>query len=305
MKLSKFTAFAALALAVIFWGLNVAIMKLTLESIPPFTLATIRFGIAALIVLPFVAKELKIEKKDIPLMFATGFIGITIHIAAFFYGIRETSALNAGLIIGTTPIFTFLFAHIFLKEKLHKNILLAAFLGTVGIAVISASDIINGSGFHFSFNGDLLIIISMLTFVSYEIISKKLFKKYKPLTVTFYSFLIGTLTFLPFAAFEASQTGITYLTYLPTQAIIGVIYGILISSLAAYSLWEWGLSKVQTARVGFFLYLDPIAAILGAVIILGEKITPTFIFGATLIASGVLLSQVHKKHIHTHRARHK
>lgn len=300
----KPSAYIALIAAVCFWGATVPIMKVTLEHIPVFQIAFIRFALATIILLPFVVKKLKINLKDLPLVLTTGLIGVTLHILTLFFGIKQTTAVNAGLIIGTAPIFTFLLAHIFLRERLHRNIIIASILGLAGIAIVILHEA-QGEALSLSPKGDILIIVSMISFVMYEILSKKLFKKYEPITVTFHSFAIGAISFLPFALSDFANNSFTTITTLPNVAIFGIFYGVFVSSLTAYSLWEWGLSKVEASKVGFFLYLDPIVAVLGAVLFLSERLTVPLVIGACFILFGVFLSQIHFPHTHAHRPRHK
>lgn len=268
-------------------------MKLTLDFVPVFSLAFIRFSIASLIILPFVAKNLKIQKQDIPLLLLSGFIGITIHIATFFYGVKTSTALNAGIIAATAPLFTIVLAHMFLKERISKNIMVGAVIGIFGISIIFAQDLSNNS-VSLSPLGDLLLLVSTLSFVIHEIASKKLFVKYNPFTVTFYSFVIGSLGFSPGVLFDL-QLNPTWYTHLPLGAFAGIFYGILGSSIGAYLLWEWGLSKMSASRVGFFIYLDPVVATIAAITLVGEIITIPFIIGTIFIFTGLFVAE---KRIH-------
>lgn len=282
--------FLALICASLIWGATAPIMKFTLASVPIFSLAFIRFATAALILFPFVINKLTIKKEDWPIVVFSAICCVTFNIGFFFLGLKLTTALNAGIIIASTPLFTALFAHLFLKEKIAQNLIFGALAGFIGIAIIISKDFFS-NGFYLSPLGDFLILLAMLSFVFYEIAGKKLAShNNNPLSVTFYSFGIGALTFLPAAALEL-QKNPDWVASLKIPAVLGILYGILFSSLLAYSLWEWGLSKIPAARVGFFFYLDPIAATIVAVLLLGEKITPLFILGSLFIFLGLFLAE--------------
>lgn len=289
-------AILALTLASILWGATPAVMKLTLATIPVFSLGFIRFGTAALLMLPFIlrSRSLKIANQDVPLVIASGVTGVVIHIPLFFFGLTLTSALNAGLFVAAIPIFTILAAHLFLKELLTRKLLIGAFLGALGIGVIIGQDLLKVT---LSPLGDLLILFSTISFVAYEIVSKKLLSRYQPLVLTFYTFAIGALVFLPFAYSELMDQP-NWPLMVSDQAVLGVLYGIFFSSFAAYSLWQWGLAKLEASRVGFFLYLDPIVATVTAVVLLSEQITPPFIIGAVLIFVGLFVAEQKFPHYH-------
>lgn len=291
--------FIALILASSIWGVNNSVMKLTLLTVPVFSLALIRFGTASFILLPFVKDQLAIAKKDRKLLILSALCGVSLNIAFFFWGIKLTSALNAGIIVASLPIFTLLFASFFLKEKVSKNLILGGTLAVVGISIIVGRDLAS-LGLSFSPLGDFLVLLATLSFVGYEIISKKLFAKYNAFTVTYYSFAIGALTFLPLAIWEYLSNPF-WIKGLTATSFTGIAFGILLSSLTAYSLWQWGLSKIPASRVGFFFYLDPVVSTITAVLLLSEVITFPFLIGAILIFAGLFIAEGKLPYHHVHK----
>lgn len=292
----------ALIFASIFWGATPSIMKLTLLSIPPFSLAFLRFALAAALLYPFVAHKLHIKKRDLPLLAVTSVCGVSFHIALFFLGLRLTTALNAGIIVASLPLFTLFFAHLMLKEKITFKLFLGACLGLLGIALLIGKNIFIG-GISLSPIGDMLILLSTIFFVFFEMTSKKLFSTYNSFVITFYCFAIGAFTFFPPTLIELQQNPL-WLSHLSFQAVGGLFYGIFFSSLGAYSLWQWGLSKVSASRVGFFVYIDPIVSTIIAVVVLGEIITPWFIVGAVFVAVGLLIAEGRFHHPHFIKTEH-
>lgn len=287
----KHRAILALISASIIWGITGPVMKLTLQSVPIFSLAFIRFFFASLILFPFVYKKLSINIKDLPILILCAGLGVTFNIAFFFWGLTLTSALNSGIIIATAPLFILLGAAIFLKEKITRRLMIGLIIGITGIGIIISRDVFQ-NGISLSPLGDFIILLSLLAFVFYDILSKKLFKKYSPLTITFYSFLIGAISFFPASYYEFVNNP-AWMTGLKSNALFGIIFGIFFSSFAAYSLWQWGLSKIDAGQAGFFYYLDPVASTIGAVILLSEKITQPFVLGAMLIFLGLFFAEGH------------
>jgi len=264
-------------------------MKIALLTVPVFSLALVRFTVASLILFPFVKNKLKFEKKDIPLIILAGLFAVTLNISFFFFGIRLTSALNAGIIGAAIPIFTLLAAKFFLKDSLTFKLIFGGILGFLGIGIIIGKDLFT-TGLSFSPLGDILILSATLCFVASEITGKKLSTKYNSFALTYVWFLIGAITFIPGAIYEYMQNP-GWINNLQTSSFIGIFYGIFLSSLTAYSLWQWGLSKVPASRVGFFFYLDPVVSTIGAVLILSEKITWPFILGAFCVFMGIFIAE--------------
>ena len=286
-------AVLAIIISSVIWGATPAIMKYTLLTVPVFSLGFIRFFGASLILLPFVLRKINI--KDItPLVVGAALLGITVHISFFFLGLKLTTALNAGIISAFYPILTLIFAHILLSEKIKGNILVGAVLGIAGLGIIIGKDILT-SGFTLSPLGDFLIISSAIVGVLYAIFSKKILEKHSPILVSFYLFAIGGLAFFPFAFWEW-QTSSIWITNLSINASLGILFGILFASLIAHSFWQWGLSKMDVTKVGFFHYLEPVVATITAVIILSERITLPFILGSICIILGLVLAEIHRHH---------
>lgn len=279
----------ALALASMFWGATGPIMKLSLVSVPLFSLAFLRFSLASILMFPLVAKNLSIKKSDLLTLLLCAMLGITLHIPFFFAGLKLTTALNAGIIVASLPLFTLIAAHVFLREKISSKLIGSAVLGTLGISIIIGKDI-SHNGFSLSPLGDFLILLSTISFVGFEILSKKLFKTYHPLLITFYCMVIGAGTFLPGTIYESyAQSG--WYNNLSGGAIGGIFYGILFSSFGAYALWQWGLSKNPASRVGFFFHLDPVVSTVVAVILLSETITLPFVIGSLLIFAALFWAE--------------
>lgn len=292
--MNKNLAILAIITSTIIWGANATIMKYTLAFVPPFSLGFIRFFGASLLFLPFLFSRIKLKEIS-PVVIVTGLVGITGTLSLFFLGLRLTTALNAGVITSFSPLLILIAAHLILKEKLRRNIMLGASLGILGIGIIIGKDFTQNV--ILSPLGDFLILLSIFGSVFYAIFSKKMSKNFTPFISTFYVLLIGGLGFLPGAIWEW-QVNPSWITSLPQGAILGVLYAMVFSSLIAHSFWHWGLAKMDAAKVGVFNYLEPIVTTITAVIILSEKISIGFVLGSLFIFSGLLIAEVHRTRRH-------
>jgi len=283
----KKKALLALSITSLVWGASTPIMKWALLVTPVFVLAFLRFFVAALLLL-FLRPNLHIQKKDIWKIILAALFGTSINISLLFIGLNLSTAINAAAIAAIVPLLTLLSSALFFNEKMTKNLLVGALLGLFGIFVILLEPIIDG-GFSAGVLGNALLILAALSWVVYELLGKSLSKKYSSITIVFYTFLLGGLTFIPFA-FNDLFTVIPKIYNLP-QFYIGAGFGILLSSILAYIFWQWGLSKLTVSRAGFFLYLNPIVATIVAFFLLQEVITPTFVIGALLVFGGLYVGE--------------
>ena len=286
--------YLALTAAAIIWGANTPIMKYTLSFVPVFTLAFLRFFFASMLLLPFVFKQIHFEKKDWFHLFLSAFLGLTVNLTLYFVGLTMTSALNTGIIGGTLPIVTLFFAYVFLSEKVSRRMIIGSAISLLGLCVIIGKDILL-QGLDISPLGDAMIFISNIAFASYITLSKGLTPRYKPLVLTFFIFFVGSIFFIPGVAFEYGDNP-TWISHIPVLAIGGIFYGIIFSALIAFSLWQYGISKVQETQLGLFLYISPLISSLLAICVLGENLSEEFLIGTLLIFIGLFIAEAHLRH---------
>lgn len=280
-------AILALIIANLIWGLAAPIFKWSLESTPPFTLAVLRFGLSALIFLPLAKGNFSIKGKDVFTLVIMSFIG-SLHISFFFLGLENTNSINAPIIASSGPIFIILFGILFLKDKVKSKTLFGAFLGLLGVLTIIVLPSIE-QGFDSSIIGNIFLVFAMFASVVYALLLKKLMKNYKVATIAFWTFLITTLGFMPMFFSEIQSVG--FLPIINSQVIGGVVFGTLFSSALAYFLQMWAMKKISVEEAGLFTYIDPVAAILIAVPLLGEVPTVHFFVGSILVFLGIFIAE--------------
>ncbi|MBI2029061.1 DMT family transporter [Candidatus Gottesmanbacteria bacterium] len=282
-------AVLALITANMIWGAASPIFKWALINISPFLLAFLRFSIASILLFPFVYKKLSIDKKDIIKIIIIGLFGVGIHIPLFFFGLTLTPSINAPIIASSGPVFIIILSMIMLKEKPRRKVLFGTFISLLGVVVIIGRPLIEQGLENSSFIGNLLILLAVITGVFYTIYSKELLFKYSASTVTFWSFVVGSLTFIPFLLIEISNPKTNLV--INYQGYTGIIFGVIFSSLIAYLLYQWGVQKINASEVGIFTYIDPVIAILIAYPLLGEVITPIFVLGSFLVFGGIFVAE--------------
>ncbi len=288
MSLSKHQlAVFALIVTNLIWGAAPPIFKWALNDIHPYTLAFLRFFLPALIMLPFVKNDLKIKKKDWLKMLAVGFFGVTVNILFFFQGLMIAPSINAALIASSAPVFIVLFSFFFSREKPKRKVVTGSLIGLAGVLlVLSAPLILNGK---IAALGNLFYVIAMLGGIVAVLLVRQIAKRNSAQSITFWSFFIGSIGFVPFFAQEVSQYG--FLPNLTPHGLIGLLFGIFLSSLAAYFMQTWALKYLAAADVGVFTYIDPVVTILVAAPLLGEVPDATFVVGSVLVILGIFLAE--------------
>lgn len=301
---TKTWPYAAIIIAHVVWGFTFVIAKLTLQEFPPMSLAFLRFVIATLLIAPFLFTEknrVNIQKEDLPWLFAIGALMVTLNISFFYTGLLRTNVTSASVLTMVIPVFSVLLGWTFFKEKVYVVNLVGIALGLLGaILVIGLPTLVFGEQIPPEvLIGDILIILASISWVAGAVLSRKMLKKYSSLTITTLMFGTGVITFLLPAVNEYLQnpgwpSQVTWL------GIFGLLFIAVASSICAYFLFEWGLSKLGVIQADLFHYIEPPIATTLAILVLGENLQFSFIIGGLLIAIGVywstLLKTEHKHH---------
>lgn len=298
--------YIALIVAHLIWGANFVVAKITLQEFPPMTLAFLRFAFASLLLAPFFlaeTKKVKIDKKDLPRLIAVGVFIIALNITFFFEGIKRTTAIDASVLSLTVPMLSVLFGWWFLKEKIYLINLSGIALGFIGaLIIVGVPEIITGTVSSEMLTGNILIIMASISWVIGATISKTILNKYSSLTITAIAFLVGTVVFFIPAVFEYFQNP-AWVNQITTLGVLGLIFMIFLSSISAYFLFEWGLSKTSVTIADLFHYIEPFVAAFLAITILRESASKEFLTGAFLVALGAYLGTLAKEaHHKTHKA---
>ncbi len=297
MKLSKRRlAILAMIAGAIIWGAAIPIFKWSMQEIPPFTLATLRFSLAALIILPFAYKKIEIKNTDVLKLLFLGFIGITLHIGLFFVGLRLTSSINVPILNSITPILLILGSVWYLREKLKMKVVLGTIISMIGILLIVIEPLLV-TGPDGSILGNIFIILSILCVIIYTLLLKKFAFPYPSITIVFWTLLFGAFLFLP--AFFVEAVTLHPFTHMDTKAFIGIFYGAVFSSALAYFFYNFSLEHLKANEIGIFTYIEPFITILIAIPLLGEKIYPVYVIGGLIVFLGICVAET-RLHYHPH-----
>jgi len=294
MKGNQITQGILLAiLATIIWSGNFIIARGVIHEIPPIALAFLRWACASVIMIPFGWKSIKAQWQDIKEnwvhLFWAGLTGISLFNTFVYIAGHFTEAINLAL-IGTTssPIFSFILARIFLKEKITPLKLAGLIFCIAGVLIIlSRGDINNLIHFRFT-DGDLWVLLGAFSFSVYNVIARKKPVKLTPVTYITVTFWVGTLLIFPFAMWElyAHPTGIQW----NVSLILIILYLGVGASVISFFCWNAAIARLGAARTSIFGNLIPVFSSLEAVWLLNEKILPTHITGMALVFAGVFLA---------------
>ena len=279
--------------AVILWGFSFIATKVALREVHPFTLLTLRFGIGGFLLLLFQLQKDKrflktFSSKDWFSIAFLAIIGISGHTLLQAYGLLYTTAINTGWIIAIMPIFITIAARLFLGEAITARKIIGILVGFFGIFLVISKGVFSFSLFCFgSTFGDLLVLISVLTWTAFTVGGRGFLSRFSPLAAITPIMIVGCLIILPFTWLKWEWNSLSHLSL---SGWMGILFlGIFCSGLA-YLFWYSALEKKDSSIVGMYLYLEPSVTLIGAYFLLDEEIRWITLIGGGMILLGVYLA---------------
>ncbi len=273
MDRKNFSGYGEIIIAAILWSM-VGIAAKEIQGMPAQSIIFYRIGLAFLIFLMALIvsgnlKEMRLREKK-SYLFLFGILQAATMLA-YFISILNGSVSIAVLLLSTAPVYIMLFSPWLLNEKIHKKGLIALLFSVAGIVLIvnpGKSDIMVSSV------GILAGIASGILYAFQVMISKYTSTAYTGYAQAFWSFLLGTIILMP--------VGIA-----PIQVVSGNLYYLLFlaifPTILSVSLYFNGLKQVRTQSASILGLIEPVSAVILAVLILHEKISLHEIIGGALI----------------------
>jgi len=199
----------------------------------------------------------------------------------FFSAFQHTTIANAVFTHYTAPIFVALLAPLFLREGIDKRIWIAIILSSIGLWLMVGT-IASNRGGH-SGNGEVIGIISgLLSGIAYAfliLIIRKIAHAFSPLFILFVQNGVVSFILLPFVINRPHPLNI-----IPYMLIMGVIH-----STIAPLLYIDGMRDVRASEAAILGYLEPVGAVLLALVFLQEvPHTGALIGGSLILYSGIM-----------------
>lgn len=257
---------------------------------PPFSLTLFRFLFAFIFMLPIMklsGENMKLHKGDIWYITMLAIVGMVGYHVFFFSALRHTSVINSSLIAAINPIATTIFSVIILNEKLTTKNIIAIGVCFLGIIVVITKGNL-GILKTLSFNvGDLYMLVAVIVWALYTVLSKKMLKKYSPIKVTTYVFAMTIVVLIPALIWENPAT---YIGNTDMKGWLSILYMALFASTCGYLIQQISIKKIGPMRTNLYYNLVPVFSMILSLLILKTTVSPVQIVAGIFIIVGVLIN---------------
>ncbi|MEY3485894.1 MAG: hypothetical protein RLZZ586_1624 [Pseudomonadota bacterium] len=301
MHVSALTAFY-LTTAALMWAGNAIVGKILVQSSSPVLLNTIRWGVTALILLPFAwrvfgsASPLWQSSKRFALL---SLLGVGSYNVLLYLALKSSTPINVTLIGASMPIWAIVIGAMFYKEQPNIKQIIGAVISLIGVTVVIVRGELERLIEIEFVAGDLLMVLATILWGAYSwMLSHP--KESTERTWPWSYFLLAQVGFgfcwsLGFAVTEW-QLEYSYFTW-SWSTVFMIIYVIIGPSLIAYRCWGLGVSGAGATVATFFTNLIPLFTAILSTLLLQKP--PELFQGVAfaLILAGIYLSIQKKKSV--------
>lgn len=287
------TRFARVLLWVVpaLWSSNYLIARAADGVVPPHLLATGRWLLAALLLLPFTAAGLWARRgalrREWKHLVVLGALGMWICGAWVYIGGQSTTSTNMALIYAVTPIAVAVAGARLLHEPMHARQWAGMVMALVGLVfVIAKGDVAHLLAVRFT-AGDLWIVAAAASWTAYSVLLKHWPTALGPGERLVATIAGGMVTLLPFTLIEA------FTVPSPPLGLNGwglILAAAVLPGVLSYGAFSFLQRELGASRTALMLYLTPVYAPLMAWATLGEVPRWYHVVGAALILPSIALA---------------
>lgn len=238
-----------LVIAAMCWGGNLLVGRLAASAFDPVSLNLARWGLAAIVLLPFALPELLRRRavllREWRILFALAATGAAAFHTLQYAALARTAAINVALYLATVPLLVLLISRLTGGGRLSRRQLIGALASVAGaVVVVARGDLDRLLALSFA-AGDLLEIAAVPLWALYCVLLARRPPDLPGLPLVTVLAVLGVVLTLPFwLLFEpAFSPGLL--------AVAAMVYVGLFPSVIAYLCWNAGAAArraVQQSR---------------------------------------------------------
>lgn len=271
----------SLLLVTLIWGGTFVMVKRATAAFPVWAFLALRFGLAALVLLPFGWRRLR--RLGWRGWGAGALIGVFLLGGYAFQtlGLQHTSASKAGFITGLSVAIVPLLSAWVLRQRPPYAAIVGVSLAVVGLALLSLA------GAERASRGDVLVLFCALSFALHIVSISALGAQRDPLALTF----VQVLTVAVLSAIVSLSVDRPWPALQLNTAFAALFTGVLATAVAF--LVQTAMQRFTTpTHTALIFTAEPVFAAVFGMLLAGDVLTMRGIIGGVLILLGTFISEV-------------
>lgn len=288
---NKAAGHLALAAAYTIFGVNIILTKDISNSgaMSPISLFTVRaIGAATLfwLISLFVPHE-KVPLKDLGLIALASFTGFFVPQYTFLKAITMATTIDASIMGTLGPVFTMLFAALFVKEPITGKKALGVAISFAGVLLLIFNSTHHPNGVESTTPmGFALLTLNSIAFSLYLGAFRPLISRYSVVTFLKWIFLFGLILSLPMSAGDLLATDFSGIS---RQVWLEIGFLVFFATFVAYFLIPLGQKALRPTIVALYTYVQPICATIISIAIGADVMTWQKALAVVLVFGGVFI----------------
>ena len=285
---SSTTGLAAALATVVLWASAFPTIRVGLTDFDPVPLAALRFAIAAVPMLVWLAirRPALPAPRHLALAAACGLVGIALYNVLLNTGQKTVSAGAASFIVNTVPVITVVLAVLFLGERFGLRAWMGTLLSFAGVALIAVGQ---PGGLSFG-SGATLVLLAAACQAVFFTLQRSLIPLYGPPLCATLAIVAGALFLSPWL-----KTAIAQAAAASPSGLAAVVYLGLFPGGVGFATWAVAQGAFGASRAANFLYLVPPVAVVLAIVLNGEIPGWATLLGGAIAIAGVVIVNTRAK----------
>ena len=286
LKLKIILAFASVYLI---WGSTYLAIRFSIETMPPFLMAGLRFLIAGAMMYVWVRWRGAARPTSWVHWRSAAIVGGLLLLGGNGAVVWAEQLVPSGLtalLIATVPLWMVLFDWL-RPDGVRPNglIIIGLSLGFIGLAILVGPGELTGNG-QVNLIGAAALIFATVSWAIGSIYSRHAPLPASPFLGTAMEMLAGGALLTLAGTFTGEWTRID-LSQISINSWVSFVYLILFGSLVGFTAYIWLLRVVTPARAATYAYVNPVVAVFLGWALAGEPITAQTLFAAPIILTAV------------------
>lgn len=277
----KYALIAAISL---FWGLNWPAVKIILTQVPPLSLRAVGFTAGALLMLGaarLFGHRLSVDRAERPALVAAALCNVLIFNLCTAFGQMAMATSQAAIIAFTMPVWATLLAIPLLGERPGLRQIAGLVCGLAGLLVLLGPEALSAP--PAALFGPALMLIAAVSWALGTIVMKRRVWRTHPMVITGWQYALCAVPMIAVATLETHPA----LADLKAPVWVGFAWHIVCSICIAQALWYVTVRRLTVGEAAVSTLLIPVVGVSGAVVILGDPVTPRLAAALVLILTAV------------------